>query len=117
MTDDRDMTRTRVSQAGRATLEQANDMIRFADVKVAAILAAAGVLASQFWNTRGLWDPTSSGWTRGLAVVAGLSIVLSVLLALYTLVPRQKEAAPESLLYYRHVARRFGTNREGFVDA
>jgi hypothetical protein len=92
-------------------------MIRFADVKAAAALATAGVLAGQLWNARGMWDPSGSLWTRGLVIVAGTSVVLSALLALYTLVPRRQETTPESLYYYRHVARTFGADREGFVDA
>ncbi|WP_433831187.1 Pycsar system effector family protein [Actinoplanes sp. CA-015351] len=108
---------SRIDQAGRAALQQANELIRFADVKAAAVLAAAGVLASQLWTARNLWDRSGHAWTHGLIIAAVCAIALSALLALYTLVPRQQESASESLHHYRQVARHFGDDREGFVDA
>ena len=117
MMEDNSAIQSRVNQAGRAALQQANDMIRFADVKAAAVLAAAGVLASQLWAARSLWDRSGSAWTRGIVIAAMSAVVLSALMALYTLVPRQQESAPGSLHHYRQVARRFGGDREGFVDA
>ncbi|MEH1017671.1 Pycsar system effector family protein [Micromonospora sp. CPCC 206060] len=85
-------------------------MIRFADVKAAAVLAASGVLAGQLPSAH---DP----WARGVVLVAGVCIVLSALLALYTLVPRRQVTTVWSLHYYDHVARRYGDDREAFIDA
>ncbi|MFF5073960.1 Pycsar system effector family protein [Micromonospora olivasterospora] len=85
-------------------------MIRFADVKAAAVLAAAGVLAGQLPSAHG-------SWAKGVLSVAGICIVLSALLALYTLAPRRQAAPAWSLHYYDHVARRYGKDREAFVDA
>ncbi|MFF5217831.1 Pycsar system effector family protein [Micromonospora sp. NPDC000442] len=85
-------------------------MIRFADVKAAAILAAAGVLAGQLPSGHGYW-------ARAVLLVAGICIVLSALLALYTLAPRRQMTTAWSLHYYDHVARRYGDDREAFIDA
>lgn len=112
-----ELIRPRTIDTGRAALQNVNDMIRFADVKATAVLATAGVLTSHLWNARGLWDSSGSPWTRGLMILGGCSVVLSALLALDTLVPRRQETTPESLHYYRHVARTYGADREGFVDA
>lgn len=117
MTEDSNAIQSRVSEAGRAALHQANEMIRFADFKAAAVLAAAGVLASQLWTARSSWDQSSSVWTRGLVMAAAPAVVLSALLALYTLVPRQRGSESGSLHHYRQVARRFGADQEGFIDA
>ncbi|MEU7713267.1 Pycsar system effector family protein [Micromonospora chalcea] len=117
MTGDSNAIQSRVSEAGRAALHQANDMIRFADVKAAAVLAAASVLASQLWTARSSWDQSSSVWTRGFVIAAASAVVLSALLALYTLAPRQRQSESGSLYHYRQVARCFGTDREGFIDA
>jgi len=117
MTNNSDAIRSRRSEAGQAALHQANDMIRFADVKAAAVLSAAGILTSLLWTARSLWDWSGSAWTRGLVTAAVAAVVLSALLALYTLVPRLQESSPGSLHHYRQVARRFGADREGFVDA
>ncbi|WFE93503.1 Pycsar system effector family protein [Micromonospora sp. WMMD987] len=97
-------------ELGRASLQQANEMIRFADVKAAAVLAAAGVLTGQL--------PSAHGpWATGILLVASVCIVLSALLALYTLAPRREGAPAWSLHYYDHVARRYGDDQEAFVDA
>jgi hypothetical protein len=96
-------------EAERA-LQQANEMIRFADVKAAAVLAAAGVLAGQLPSAHG-------SWAKGVLFVAGISIVLSALLALYTLAPRRQAEPAWSLHYYDHVAHRYGDDREAYVDA
>jgi pycsar effector protein len=112
-----ELVRPRVDQAGRAALQQVNELIRFADMKAAAVLAAAGVVASQLWTARGTWAATDPGWARASVLAAGVLVVLSILLALLTLVPRRQEISPDSLHYYRHVARRFGADRDGFIDA
>ncbi|MBQ1040938.1 hypothetical protein KBX35_10700 [Micromonospora sp. C32] len=117
MTEDSNAIQSRVSGAGRAALHQANEMIRFADFKAAAVLAAAGVLASQLWTARNSWDQSGSVWTRGFVIAAASAVVLSAVLALYTLVPRQRESDFGSLHHCRQVARRFGADQEGFVDA
>ncbi|WFE30977.1 Pycsar system effector family protein [Micromonospora sp. WMMD975] len=96
-------------EAQRSVLQQANDMIRFADVKAAAVLAAAGVLAGQLPSDQ-------RSWTNGVLLVSGVCIALSALLALYTLAPR-RAAAAWSLHYFDHVARRYGGDREAFIDA
>ncbi|MGI5214115.1 hypothetical protein [Plantactinospora sp. CA-290183] len=64
----------------RASLQQTNEMIRFADVKAAAVLAAAGVLVGQLPSAHGFWG-------KGVLLVAGVCVVLSAVLALYTLTP------------------------------
>lgn len=97
-------------EAGRASLQQANEMIRFADVKAAAVLAVAGVLAGQLPSAHG-------SWAKGVLLVAGVCIVLSALLALYTLAPRRQVTAAWSLHYYDNVAQRYGDDREAFIDA
>ncbi|WP_233579157.1 hypothetical protein [Micromonospora sp. BL4] len=97
-------------EAERATLQQANEMIRFADVKAAAVLAAAGILAGQLPSAHG-------SWAKGALLVASVSVMLSALLALYTLAPRRQLTTAWSLHYYDHVARRYGDDREAFIDA
>ncbi|WP_433651523.1 Pycsar system effector family protein [Micromonospora zamorensis] len=99
-----------MKEAERATLEQANEMIRFADVKAAAILAAAGILAGQLPSAQG-------SWAKGALLVASVSVMLSALLALYTLAPRRQVTTAWSLHYYDHVVRRYGDDREAFIDA
>ncbi|WP_430495935.1 Pycsar system effector family protein [Micromonospora trifolii] len=92
-----------------ASLQQANEMIRFADVKAAAVLAAAGVLAGRL--------PSAHGpWATGVLLVAGACVALSALLALYALAPR-RQVTTGSLHYYEHVARRYGNDQEAFIDA
>ncbi|MEU8217279.1 Pycsar system effector family protein [Micromonospora taraxaci] len=117
MTQDSNAIQPRVTEAGRAALHQANEMIRFADFKAAVVLAAAGVLASQLWTARSSWDQSSPVWSLGLVVAAASAVVLSALLALYALVPRQRESESGSLHHYRQVARRFASDQEGFIDA
>jgi hypothetical protein len=117
MTNDSNAAQSRVNEVGRAALHQANEMIRFADLKAAAVLAAAGVLASQLCAAWSFWDQGGSAWTRGLVIIAVSAVAVSTLLALSTLVPRQQESAPSSLHHYHQVARRFRVDREGFVDA
>jgi len=97
-------------EAGRASLHQANEMIRFADVKAAAVLAAAGVLAGQLPSAHG-------AWANGVLLLAGVCIALSASLALYTLTPRRQVTAAWSLHYYDNVAQRYGNDREAFIDA
>jgi hypothetical protein len=94
----------------RPTLQQANEMIRFADVKAAAVLAAAGVLTGQLPSAHG-------SWAKALLLVAGVAIALSALLALSTLAPRRETTAGQSLHYYEDVVRRYGHDRNAFVDA
>jgi hypothetical protein len=96
-------------EAGHASLQQANEMVRFADVKAAAVLAATGVLLGQLPSAHGFW-------AKGVLLVAGGCVVLSALLALYTLAPRPVTAV-WSLHYYGNVAQRYGDDREAFVDA
>lgn len=97
-------------EAERAALQQANEMIRFADVKAAAVLAASGVLAGQLPSAH-------ASWAKAVLLVASVCIVFSALLALYTLAPRRQPTSAWSLHYYDHVARRYGDDREAFIDA
>ncbi|WFE20809.1 DUF5706 domain-containing protein [Solwaraspora sp. WMMD937] len=85
-------------------------MIRFADVKAAVVLAAAGVLAGQLPSARG-------PWAESILLVAGVCVAFSALLALYTLAPRRQVTAAWSLHYYDSVAQRYGDDREAFIKA
>jgi len=96
-------------EAVRTSLQQANEMIHFADVKAAAVLAAIGVLTGQL-------PPAHSSQANGVLLAAGICLSLSALLALYTLAPQQV-ATTHSLYYYAHVAQLFRDDRESFVDA
>lgn len=97
-------------EAGRASLQQANEMIRFADVKAVAVLAATGVLAGKLPSAH-------SSWAKGTLLVAGVCVMLSALLALYTLTPRRQVTAAWSLHYHDNVAQRYGDDRDAFIDA
>jgi hypothetical protein len=98
-------------EAGRASLQQANDMIRFADVKAAAVLAAAGVLAARLPSVDG-------SWASSTLIITGVCVlVLSALLALYTLAPQREATADWSLHYHGSIARRYGDHREAFIEA
>jgi len=94
----------------KPSLRQANEMIRFADVKAAAVLAAAGVLAGQLPSAH-------AAWAKGVLLVAGACVTLSALLALSTLAPWREATAGRSLHYYEDVARQYGDDREAFVSA
>jgi hypothetical protein len=84
-------------------------MIRFADVKAAAVLAAAGVLAGQMPSAH-------STWAKDVLLIAKVCAVLSALLALYGLAPRRQVTTAWSLHYYHNVARLYGDNPEAFVE-
>jgi hypothetical protein len=83
-------------ESGRASLQQANETIRFADVKAAAVLATAEVLAGQL-------PFAHSSWAKGVL--------------LYTLAPRRQVTGASSQHYYDNVARRYGDDQEALVIA
>ncbi|GAB2928014.1 hypothetical protein GCM10027280_14270 [Micromonospora polyrhachis] len=94
-------------------LQQLNEAIRFADVKVTAVLAADGLLSSQLWT-----DHTNgTEWSWGLLFIASVSTALSALLTLLTLAPRRQTTGPEALHHFDDVARRYAGDRQGFIDA
>jgi hypothetical protein len=99
------------------SLSQVNDWIRFADAKAVAVLAGSGVLGG--FLVRAI--PTLPDFeTRPIrAALLSLAIVcvgISTLITLRTVAPRLRAGEARSLIYFDHVARRYPTDREGFVD-
>ncbi|MGY3520760.1 Pycsar system effector family protein [Micromonospora sp. PTRAS2] len=105
------------SNAAWSALQQLNEAIRFADVKVTAVLAADGLLGSQLWAGR--YQPATVGanWQTVLLTIAGVSAALSALLTLLTLAPRRQITDLEALHHFDDVAQRYARNSQGFIDA
>ncbi|MGA3540450.1 Pycsar system effector family protein [Micromonosporaceae bacterium DT194] len=109
--------RKRRCDANWMALQQLNETARFADLKATAVLAAAGLFGSQLWTaTSELLRPPPAQMVA-LTVIAGVAAAASALLALSTLAPRHQAAAPEPLHHFDHVAKRYGRNSQGFIDA
>lgn len=99
---------------------QVNDWIRFADAKAAALLATGGVLGGLLVNATPSSLPASrlGVATIVLFVLAATADAFSVLMSLLALQPRLgARTAATSLIYFDHIARRFGDDRDGFVEA
>jgi hypothetical protein len=100
-------------------LGEINHSIRFADAKASVLLAVGGVVGgiglSQPLTTTG-HVTTVQGACWSIALVA---VALSSVLSLRALLPRLRVGGrrSESLLYFDHVARRFGRREEAFVAA
>ncbi|MDQ7903066.1 hypothetical protein RB614_00840 [Phytohabitans sp. ZYX-F-186] len=99
------------------SLQQVNEWIRFADAKAGAVLAASGVLGALLVNAIPRLEDFKIHTTR--AVLLALAIVcigVSSLLTLQILAPRLRTGEARSLIYFDHVARRYGNDRNAFVD-
>ncbi|MGW3468584.1 Pycsar system effector family protein [Saccharopolyspora sp. NPDC000995] len=92
-------------------LQQTTDLIKAADTKAGAVLAASGVLggvlvralpAPQDWTTRGLY-------TGSLLVSLGL-VSVSILLALWVFVPRLNADESRSPLFFDNAASWYSTS-------
>lgn len=105
------------NEAGWNALQQLHETIRFADVKAAAVLAAAGLLGGGLWSGPDSLTVTGPAWSPMLPVLSAVAAATSALLALHTLMPRRQAAAPEPLHHFAYVAERYGRNSQGFVDA
>ncbi|WP_410813524.1 Pycsar system effector family protein [Micromonospora sp. 067-2] len=104
------------SEAGWNALQQLHETIRFADVKAAAVLAAAGLLGGSLWSGQDSLTVTGPAWSPVLPVFSAVAAAASALLALHTLMPRRQAAASEPLYHFAYVAERYGRNSQGFVD-
>ncbi|WP_329008582.1 DUF5706 domain-containing protein [Micromonospora rifamycinica] len=102
--------------AGWNALQQLHETIRFADVKAAAVLAAAGLLGGSLWSGQDALTVTGSAWSPVLPVMSAVAAATSALLALHTLMPRRQAAASEPLQHFAYVAEHYGRNSQGFVD-
>src|SRR5699024_6365627 len=94
-------------------LTQTHDLIKVADTKAGAILAAAGVLGAAV--VRAL--PAMSGWHQkpwhvGLLLVSMVLIAVSIVFALRVFVPRLRLGDSGSLLHFDNIARRYANAAE-----
>ncbi|BCL13268.1 Pycsar system effector family protein [Micromonospora sagamiensis] len=105
------------NEAGWVALQQLHETIRFADVKAAAVLAAAGLLGGSLWSGQNPLTVTGPAWSTALPVFTAVAAATSALLALHTLMPRRQAAASEPLHHFAYVAERYGRNSQGFVEA
>ncbi|WP_025619510.1 Pycsar system effector family protein [Salinispora cortesiana] len=105
------------SEAGWNALQQLHETIRFADVKAAAVLAAAGLLGGSLCSGQDSLTGLGPAWSPMLPVLSAVAAATSALLALHTLMPRREAAASEPLQHFAYVAKRYGRNSQGFVDA
>lgn len=89
-------------------LSQTNDLIKGADTKAGAVLAASGVLggilvravpAPRLWGH----DPLHAG----LLLFSMVLVAVSILLALRVVVPRLRTGKSRSLLYFDNIARQY----------
>ncbi|WP_088998256.1 Pycsar system effector family protein [Micromonospora echinofusca] len=102
---------------GWKALGQVNEWIRFADAKAAAVLAASGVLGGLLVKRiPRLADFKDEPVYAGLLVVAILCLGGAALIASRILAPRLRTGEARSLIYFDHVARRYGGDRRGYVD-
>ena len=102
-------------EAWRA-LQQVNEWIRFADAKASAVLAGSGVLGA--FLVRAI--PRVSDFRvhplrAVLLTVAICGIGVSTLITLQVLAPRLRTGEARSLIYFDHVARRYGGDRQAFL--
>jgi Family of unknown function (DUF5706) len=98
-------------------LEHVNEWLRFADAKAGAILAASGVLGGLMLSSiptrsKALAHPLNAV----LILIALAGIAASSLLTLRVLAPRLRTGEARSLVYFDHIARRYQSERNAFVD-
>jgi Family of unknown function (DUF5706) len=97
-------------------LQQVNEWIRFADAKAGAVLAGSGVLGAFLVHAiPRLSDFRDQPVRAVLLSLAVCSVGLSALITLGVLAPRLRTGEARSLLYFDHVARRYGQDRQAFV--
>lgn len=85
-------------------LTQANDWIRAADTKAAAVLTASGVLGGLVVRSSAT---VGNPWQTALLVLTLGCVGASILLALWVFVPRLGSGRSPSLLFFGHVARKY----------
>lgn len=89
-------------------LSQTNDLIKVADAKAGAMLAASGVLGGTLVRAVPaplLWG--ESPWHVVLLLVSLALVAASILLALKVFVPRLRTGRSRSLLHFDNIARRY----------
>jgi hypothetical protein len=97
-------------------LQQVNEWIRFADAKAGAVLAGSGVLGAFLVHAIPRLSDFRDQPVRALLLsVAICSLGLSALITLRVLAPRLRTGEARSLVYFDHVARRYGKDRQAFV--
>ncbi|MGY0234280.1 Pycsar system effector family protein [Longispora urticae] len=99
-----------------ASLQQVIESQKFADTKAGAILAADGLLGGFVLAAMLPPNSLSASPVRFVLLSGTLAVVLaSIGYCLRTLIPRIEGGVPDSLLYFRHVARAFRYDQHGFT--
>ena len=99
------------------SLHQTTDLIKVADTKAGAILAADGVLGGALLRTLPAPNDWSAKWLYVTLLLGGLGLViLSAVSALSVFAPRLSTDRSRSLLYFANIARRYSTS-EDFATA
>lgn len=101
------------------TYETINEWIRFADTKAAAVLGINGILVGfAVTNLSSLMiSVLSNEWLLVVALMTGLSTLVSVYFAIKCLNPTLKIGEPTSLIYYAHIASQFTSPKDYYQKA
>jgi hypothetical protein len=98
------------------TLQLVNEWIRFSDAKAAAVLAGSGLLGGLVVHSVPSYQQFGDHLVRSaLLILALVCVVTSFLLALMALTPILRAEERPSLVYFRHIAEDYSTDRETFV--
>lgn len=93
------------------TLHQTTDLIKVADTKAGAILAADGVLGGVLVRTLPAPNDWAARWLYVALLLSGLGLViLSAISALRVFAPRLSTDRSRSLLYFANIARQYSTS-------
>ncbi len=89
-------------------LQHINDLIKVADTKAAAMLAAGGVLGGILLRTLPAQQRWLVEWLHvGLLLISIGSVSASILFALMVFVPRLRTDASRSILFFDNIASRY----------
>lgn len=96
------------------TLGRTHEWIRFADTKAGALLAADGALAAA---VLGVLDGSDDWWVLALGRLSLTAAGVSAAFSLITLIPRLNVGEPTSIIYFDHIARKYGSSLENYQQA
>ncbi|GAA0538994.1 hypothetical protein GCM10011581_06090 [Saccharopolyspora subtropica] len=89
-------------------IQHTNDLIKVADTKAGAMLAASGVLGGMLVRALPAQNRWLVEWPHvGLLLLSTAAVSASILLSLRVFIPRLRTDTSRSLLYFDNVARRY----------
>jgi len=95
-------------------LQNIVDWLRFSETKASVILTSYGVLFTIFYtNAAAVFSSIKHpGAVRALVIMFGIACLASIVAAFLTIRPRLRNNNPTSILYFRHIQKKYKTAAE-----